>query len=60
MTKNKERHTIPLSGQIIDILKSLPQIGDKFMFTTMSDRPFSGFGRPRDHIVEAAGVTDWR
>ena len=60
MTKNKERHTIPLSGQIIDILKSLPQIGDTFRFTTMSDRPFPGLGRPRDHIAEAAGVTDWR
>jgi integrase len=60
MTKNKERLTIPLSGQIIDILKSLPKIGDTFRFTTMSYRPFLGLGRPRDHIAEAAGVTDWR
>ena len=60
MTKNKELHTVPLSEQVIDSLQSLPKIGDTFMFTTMGDQPFSGFGRSRDRIAEAAGVTDWR
>ena len=58
MTKNKELHTVPLSEQVIDSLQSLPKIGDTFIFTIMGDQPFSGFGRSRDRIAEAAGVTD--
>ncbi len=60
MTKNKELHTVPLSDQVIDILQNLPHVGNTFMFTTMGDRPISGFERPRDRIAEAANVTGWR
>jgi len=60
LTKNKEQHTVPLSEQVVAILKFLPRIGGTFVFTTSGKTPVSGFSKAKAKLDETAGVTDWR
>jgi integrase len=60
MTKNKEPHTVPLSNQVAEVLKTLPRIGDEFAFTTTGVRPISGFSKAKSQIDAAAEVAGWR
>ena len=60
LTKNKEQHTIPLSAQVIAILRSLPRIGDTYVITTSGKTPVSGFSKAKTNLDNASGVTDWR
>lgn len=52
--KNGKAHLVHLSGRAVEIVKGLPQIGEKgFLFTTTGDSPVSGFGRARERLAEA-------
>ena len=46
-TKNNRAHEVPLSAQVIALLKSLPQIGERFVFTTNGEVPASDFGKKK-------------
>jgi integrase len=55
-SKNGVAHEIPLSEAAIDILKSLPRIGDNkdaLIFSTTGRTAVSGFSRAKDAIDEA-------
>jgi len=51
-TKNGKEHLIPLSGKAIEIIKSLPKIGD-LLFTTTGETAVSGFSRAKESIDKA-------
>lgn len=55
-TKNDKAHVVHLSPLALEILRSLPTIGDKgYLFTTNGERPVSGFGRARERLAVAMG-----
>lgn len=49
-TKNRREHIVPLSGPVIDILRSVPRIKNEsgLVFTTNGETPPSGFTKPVD------------
>jgi integrase len=49
-SKNGEPHDIPLSGQAIAILQSLPRIGDRFALTTNGETPSSNYGKNKKRL----------
>jgi integrase len=51
-TKNGRAHEVPLSDAAIKVLKSLPRIGERFVFTTTGDTPISGFSRDKRRLDE--------
>jgi integrase len=55
-SKNKRPHEVPLSDAVIDVLKSVPRIGDAredFVFSTTGRTPISGFSRAKTTIDSA-------
>ena len=55
-SKNGVAHEIPLSDKAVEILQSLPRIGDKkdsFIFSTTVRTAVSGFSRAKEQIDEA-------
>lgn len=42
-TKNARLHQVPLSRQAVGIIKGLPRIGGRFVFTVNGQKPFNGF-----------------
>jgi integrase len=60
LTKNKEQHTVPLSVQVIAILKTLPRIGETYVITTSGKTSVSGFSKAKTNLDNASGVTGWR
>ena len=47
MTKSDRAHEVPLSSQVVDILKSLPRWSCGLVFTTNDKTPISGFSRAK-------------
>ena len=45
-TKSDRSHEVPLSDMAIEILKSVPNMGD-YIFTSNSERPFENFSRDK-------------
>jgi integrase len=63
IARNGVAHEIPLSDAALDIIKSLPRIGDRkdaFLFSTTGRTPVSGFSNAKEAIdraiVEARGA----
>jgi integrase len=56
--KNDRRHEVPLSRQALAILKALPRIGDKYVFTLNGTAPYNGF-KAKERFDEAVGITPW-
>jgi integrase len=56
--KNDRRHEVPLSRQAVAILKQVPRIGDKYVFTLNGTAPYKNFlAKSRFHA--AAGIAPW-
>jgi integrase len=51
--KNKRAHEVQLSALAIDVLSAIPQIGDRYAFTTTGTTPISGFSRGKRRIDAA-------
>jgi len=51
--KNNRVHEIQLSDAAIGVLRSIPRIGDQYVFTTTGDRPVAGFSRGKRRIDAA-------
>ena len=61
VAKNGRVHEVPLSRTAQDILKRLPRfVGSDLVFTTTGTTPISGFGRVKERLDSAMGVSDWR
>jgi integrase len=67
-SKNGAAHEIPLSDAAVAILKTLPRIGDNFVFSTTGRTSVSGFSKAKEQIdaaiAEALGegaetITAW-
>jgi integrase len=62
-TKSDRKHLVPLSGQVLDLLKELPRLGS-FVFTTDGEGHINGFAKAKsrlDTYIAAAGgeVKPW-
>lgn len=51
--KNGRAHDVPLSGVALEVIETMPRIGDRFLFTTTGLSPISGFGRARGNMIKA-------
>jgi integrase len=51
--KNGRLHEVQLSAKAMEILRSLPHIGDDLAFTTTGDTTISGFSRSKRRLDEA-------
>jgi integrase len=58
-TKNGRQHEVPLSRQVVAILKELPRISDRFVFSLNSTAPFNGFSKSKARIDKAMDIPDW-
>jgi len=50
--KNDRRHEVPLSPQAIAILKGLPRISDRYVFSLNGTSPINGFGKNKDRLED--------
>jgi integrase len=57
--KQKRGHEVPLPSIAMDIISSLPHHCD-WLFSTTRKSPISGFGKFKQRLDKATGVTDWR
>src|SRR5262249_10252024 len=48
-TKNKQTHLVPLSSQVLELIRSLPRVG-ALVFTTTGETPVSGFGKAKARL----------
>ena len=58
-TKNGRQHEVPLSRQATAILKKLPRISDRFIFSLNSTTPFNGFSKSKARFDRAVKIPDW-
>jgi integrase len=56
--KNDRRHEVPLSKQAISIIKSVPRIGDKYVFTLSGTSASNNFKAKR-RLNQLAGIDAW-
>lgn len=58
--KNDNTHSVPLSDQVIRILKELPRfLHSDLVFTTTGKTPVSGFGKIKAKLDDASMVKNW-
>jgi integrase len=62
-TKTAKEHVLPLSPQVLDILRNVPQFaGSVLLFPAnrySSDRPVSGFSKAKVATDRLSGVSEW-
>ena len=58
-TKNKKTHQVPLSPQVIKILKSIPNDGVYMFSVTNGEQPITGFTGAKERIRRQSGVYGW-
>jgi integrase len=59
-TKNGDPQLVPLSKAAQGVLSRVPRIGDDFVFTFDGDKPINSWGRAKDALDKASGVSNWR
>ncbi len=66
--KNNVAHLVPLAPVAIELLRGLPRIGNRFVFTTTGETPFSGVSkgharltaRAAQHTADGRPLEHWR
>jgi len=58
-TKNRRRHSIPMSGAVRAILEGREQNESDFVFGRSGSSGFSGWSRCRERLYEVLGFSDW-
>ena len=48
--KNDRAHDVPLSPQAIDVLRQVPRISGRFIFSINGENPINGFGKNKDRL----------
>jgi integrase len=56
--KTKQQMVIPLSDMAMDVLKSIPDLGEP-VFTFDGEKPLNDYARLKTNLDEASGVTGW-
>ena len=59
-TKNGKAHLIPLSPPVLELLGSVPRIGETYVFTVDGIKPISSWGRAKARLDIVSGVSGWR
>jgi integrase len=57
-TKNDRRHEIPLSRQAAAIIKELPRISDRYVFSLNAKTPFNGF-KTKERFDAVVNIAPW-
>jgi integrase len=57
--KNDRRHEVPLSRHATAIIRALPRVSDRFVFSLNAEKPLNGFGKNKDRLDALSGVSDW-
>jgi integrase len=63
VTKSDRAHIVPLSPLALDLLSSLPRLGEGYVFPSRrqaSDQPASGFSHAKARLDRLSGVKGWR
>jgi integrase len=58
--KTKLEHAVPLPALAVALIRSLPVLCDRFVFSTSPGTHFSGFSKSKGRLDELSGVTGWR
>ena len=61
--KTKRAHVVPLSPLALEIIASLPRLGDGYVFPARkagSHNPVSGFSKTKRKLDALSGVASWR
>jgi integrase len=56
--KNDRRHEIPLSRQAVAIIKELPRISDRYVFSLNGKTPFNGF-KTKERFDAVVNIAPW-
>jgi integrase len=56
--KNDRRHEVPLSKQAVAIIKGVPRIGDRYVFTVNGTSPSNNF-KAKPRVDAIAGIESW-
>lgn len=59
-SKSGRGHVLPLSSLAMEVLGSLPRVGDHVIVSSKTGGPVSGFSKAKRRCDELSGVTDWR
>jgi integrase len=57
-TKNGRRHEVPLASQAVEMLKKMPRIGDRYVFTMNGTAAFNGF-KAKERFDRLAQIEPW-
>lgn len=58
--KNKSTHLVPLSPLAVRVLRSVPRVGDRYVFTVRGENPFSGFSKAKRKLIRDSHTANWR
>jgi integrase len=58
--KSGRAHILPLSTQVVAILKTIPRQRGPYVFGKLGSGPFSGFSKGKRRLTEVSGTKDWR
>ena len=58
-TKADRAHIVPLSTAAIDIIENIPETGE-YVFTTVGNRPVSGFSKAKARLVQQTSLVGFR
>ena len=58
-TKNKRSHSVPLSMQALDILRTTPMRANRDLLFGEGKGSFSGWSRSKQRLDQRSGVGDW-
>jgi integrase len=59
-TKNRRRHTVPMSDMVRAILEARPRNGREFVFGASQKRGFTGWSRAKNALDEVVKIPSWR
>ena len=48
--KNDRAHDVPLAPQVFDVLRHVPRISGRFIFSINGENPINGFGKNKDRL----------
>ena len=58
--KTRIEHVVPLPASAVELLRGMPQVCDRFVFSTVPGTRFSGFSKAKARLDEISGVREWR
>jgi integrase len=57
--KTRTEHAVPLPALAVEMLRQIPRVCDRFVFSTSAGRHFSGFSKSKKRLDDLSGVHGW-